>query len=562
MISCRLLNNQIRYIITLRNLGFGLGWFTLLYFLPLLLSSCAQVVAPTGGPKDVKPPVVLNYSPPNKSTFFHAKKISITFNKYIQLKNANTQFVVSPPLKHNPIPAAKGKALEITLKDTLKDSTTYTFNFGNSVCDINESNVLKNFQYVVSTGSYIDSISFRGKMFDAFTHDPVKEGMVMLYTSFDDSVPFKKSPSYYGQSDDSGNFHIENIKPGNYKLISLSKGSGDYFYHPGVQSIAFEREPLNLFINNLATLYLFSENNSKLHLIKSKGYGKGEVMLVFNKAADSLIIMPINIDTSKKFIHLIQYSTTADTAWYWLNYSPLDSLRFIVKRNRQVIDTGVVYSFPGSTIKESKKNPVVPKLLINSNAGGNTFDYHTPILIHSANPLLRFALNRVKLLRKQDTIPFVADTANLPFSISLHTITPLLSDSSYKLLVLPKAFTDIYNSTNDTLTARFTIVEPTWFGSLKLTIRIHEKRFYLVQLLNPQNLVYRQDTITVSGSIFYSALPPANYRIRLINDANRNLKWDAGNYLKNIQPEMIYYYPDAINIRSNWDLTQSWDVND
>src|SRR4029077_15575523 len=106
--------------------------FSLSCIAALLFAGCAQVVAPTGGPKDTAPPKVLKYLPENKSLHFNSHKILITFDEYIQLKNLTAQLITSPPLKYQPQAILKGKSLEISFKDTLAKNTTYTFNFGNA----------------------------------------------------------------------------------------------------------------------------------------------------------------------------------------------------------------------------------------------------------------------------------------------------------------------------------------------------------------------------------------------------------------------------------------------
>ena len=60
---------------------------------------CANVVSPTGGPKDKLPPVVLLASPENQSTMFHGKEIHITFDEYVTLNNPNSNILISPPLE-------------------------------------------------------------------------------------------------------------------------------------------------------------------------------------------------------------------------------------------------------------------------------------------------------------------------------------------------------------------------------------------------------------------------------------------------------------------------------
>ena len=49
---------------------------------------------------------------------------------------------------------------------------------------------------------------------------------------------------------------------------------------------------------------------------------------------------------------------------------------------------------------------------------------------------------------------------------------------------------------------------------------------------------------------------PGKYLFRFIRDDNGNKKWDTGNYLKKIQPEMVYYSIDTIDLRANWDINQ------
>ncbi len=258
----------------------------LISYLTLFVCGCAQVVAPSGGPKDVTPPKVLAYSPENKSTMVSTKKIDITFNEYIQLKELAKQFIVSPPLKVLPIPIVKGKVLEILLnRDTLKDNTTYTFNFGNAVCDLNEANPIKNFQYVFSTGSYVDSLSIHGNAYDAFTHEPIKEGLVLLFADLSDSAVYKKLPAYCGQTNDNGFYRIDNIKDGDYRLIAVSKVSGDYFYHPYSQTIGLKSGILSIKKSDTDNFNMFMEEQPKLTFSKAKAIGKGEILMTFNKPA-------------------------------------------------------------------------------------------------------------------------------------------------------------------------------------------------------------------------------------------------------------------------------------
>jgi uncharacterized protein (DUF2141 family) len=525
----------------------------------LLLSSCAQVVPPSGGPKDTVPPKPLSFQPENKSTHFNSHKILIKFNKYIQLKDINTQLVISPPLKHFPnVIIKRGKELEITLKDTLLDNTTYTFNFGNSICDITEANPIPNFHYVFSTGDHLDSLTLSGQLIDAFSCDIQKDALVMLYADLDDSAIYKKLPTYLAHSDAGGHYKIENIKPGTYRLVALSKSNGDYFYHPYGESIGFRTKPIDIEKNDTANLSLFIEQEPKLHLLKARARERGRITLAFNIPADSLSIKLLNLPSGSAPFTLLQYSVTHDTVTYWINSPTLDSLRMIISRNNKVIDTAAVYSIPQPVQSKKAVKPIPLRLNANVHERQTDFDYHNPITLQSDRPIIAHSLDKIRLVQRKDTVHFTIDTAKLPFSVALKA--NFISDSSYTLFVPPNTFTDLFGLVNDTLNVHFKIIEPTYFGSLPLTIKIKSPAFYLLQLLDDKGNVTHSDTLQSSKIIHYDAIAPGNYRLRLIQDANHDGKWTTGNYLKGIQPEKVFYFPQTITIRSNWDLTQDWIV--
>ena len=101
-----------------RKLRYGLFIFSSL-LLVLLLQQCANMVTPTGGPKDTMPPVVVEAIPENQSVNFNSKKIEITFDEYVTLENAKQKVIVSPPLKENPDIKLVNKTVVIRFKEEL-----------------------------------------------------------------------------------------------------------------------------------------------------------------------------------------------------------------------------------------------------------------------------------------------------------------------------------------------------------------------------------------------------------------------------------------------------------
>ena len=147
----------------------------------LLTSQCAQIVVPSGGPKDLSPPAVEKYVPDSAATRFSSKTITIVFDEYIQLTDLQKEMSISPPMRIAPEIRAKGKMLQIEIKDSLKKNTTYVINFGSAIRDFTESNAKTDFRYIFSTGAVIDTLKLTGTVKGAYDQKTDKGVLVMLY---------------------------------------------------------------------------------------------------------------------------------------------------------------------------------------------------------------------------------------------------------------------------------------------------------------------------------------------------------------------------------------------
>src|ERR1700761_2403264 len=156
----------------------------------LIISGCANRQLPQGGPRDHDPPKLLKASPANQTRFFKAKTIQLDFDEYFKLNNIYTEISMSPTPAKLPEYKTKGRSLVINLKDTLEANTTYVINFGKSIADVNEGNILKNFTYVFSTGAHIDSLSLSGNVINSLTGEKEKDATVMLFSLKQDSLLF------------------------------------------------------------------------------------------------------------------------------------------------------------------------------------------------------------------------------------------------------------------------------------------------------------------------------------------------------------------------------------
>ena len=170
-----------------------------LLFAIILLSAiavgCAKQGFPSGGPKDTQPPVAGEAMPPSGTTNFTAQSFYIPFDEYVVVKDAENNILVSPPMKRKPEYTPKGHGLMVKIKDTLRENTTYLFQFKGAIADLNEGNALESYEYAFSTGAILDSMTLSGTVLDALTLKAREEPVtVMLYeSSKGDSVVAKET---------------------------------------------------------------------------------------------------------------------------------------------------------------------------------------------------------------------------------------------------------------------------------------------------------------------------------------------------------------------------------
>ncbi|MET0463672.1 MAG: Ig-like domain-containing protein [Chitinophagaceae bacterium] len=190
---------------------------------------CANIVPPQGGPKDTLPPVLRRVTPADSSFKFNRDRIDFVFDEYIDLDNAQQNLIMSPMPSSPPNITRKLNTMSVRLRDTLEPNTTYSINFGNSIKDVNEGNIMRNYTYVFSTGTYFDSLQLSGKVILAESGAIDTTLTVMLHRSADDSAVYHQKPRYITRVDNTGSFRFRNLPPGVFYLYAI-KSEGTYTY--------------------------------------------------------------------------------------------------------------------------------------------------------------------------------------------------------------------------------------------------------------------------------------------------------------------------------------------
>jgi len=245
-----------------------------------LLSSCANIVAPTGGEKDSDPPKILNTTILEKAG---STDISFIFNEYIQTNKWEEYFYISPPIEKIIRKKIKGKKLTITIEDTLAKNTTYNIVLNNCIKDNNEGNILDSLFTILPTSDKIDSFTLSGKLQDAYTLAEVENAWIMLFEeNRSDSVIFKENPNYIAKTNKNGYFCFPNLNNKNYNIVSIT--DFDFIYNEE-EKMAFLSTLVNAERDSFTTLLSFDPIIVIDSLLKDSA-----IIEVDSIATDSLII--------------------------------------------------------------------------------------------------------------------------------------------------------------------------------------------------------------------------------------------------------------------------------
>ena len=440
------------------------------------MGGCANIVPPSGGPRDSIPPYAVYAKPKDSSINIAPKEILISFNEYITTNALQEQLIVSPNIKNNPLVDQRLNMLRIRLSDSLNANTTYSFQFGNAIKDVNEGNIVQNYTYVFSTGSHIDTGKLYGKVQLAETGLVDSTLIAVLHPVENDSAIFKDKPVYYSRINGKGIFEFKFLPSKDFNIYIVPN---DYNkkYDDSTKLFAF--------LNN--TVHP-SKTTDSIQLYAFEASPKKEKKLASIAAAKN----------AKRQSPILKYSSNL----------------------------------------EGKEKDVLSPLTLN---------FETPIQLNDSFSIGITDTNLVKQEGMQVTIQGGnKQQVDIQFPWEFNT--------DYKLLIPQKSIQDsLSNFLLKADTLRFKTKAESSYGTAILRINGFQQFEHPILLLIQDQKVKFSYPIT-QNLLRIDLLPPGDYQLKLLSDANQNGRWDTGKFMGNqLQPEIVRNLNLILNIRSNWD---------
>lgn len=582
--------------------------FLIISALFVLVGACAKISNPSGGVRDRTPPVVLETIPEYGTKNFKGKRITILFDEYVTLDNIAEKFMVSPPLKKKPRVYIKGKSVIAEFEEDLRDSTTYTFYFQDAIKDLNEGNIIDDYQFVFSTGSVIDSLSVTGNVYTASNLEVPEKTMVLLFRELADSFVVKHLPDYISRVDQKGYFRINNVKTGIYRLYALKDADNSKNYNLPDEEFAFMESAVEI-----------TPEKNFLPVVKDTVPVKKELprtkdlqTKLENKIQDTIVPIgefPLMLFAAQKTNHYL--TSSVRPLKYLLSYTlslPPDTMDFrftipevseesyFIESNREkdtiriwltdsalysqnLITTIIDYPFTDSLGIPGYREDTIPMRFFpprptrGTKVKKTTFAFETNIKGNSLKPGQQIILTAGTPFRPPDTarIRFyqLADSVRSDVDYSLikdSTVSwryslkaDLEEDKKYLFIADSASFGNIYNENSDSVGFNFSVKKPDSYSKLTLGIRNCNGNCIIQLLTNSEKLV-SEASLKTDGNVVFSLIDAGTYRLRVIYDLDGDGKWTTGDFSKGRQPEPVSYYSREIDLKSGWEVEQDWDI--
>ncbi|HNW51234.1 MAG TPA: Ig-like domain-containing protein [Prolixibacteraceae bacterium] len=570
-----------------------------------LFNSCAnQGVGPSGGPRDSIPPVVITSIPASGQKMYDGKEIVLTFNEYVVASDLSNSLIISPPLAKKPEIKTSGKSVIVKIPEDLIPDRTYSVDFQNGIKDYTEGNVLKGLRILFSTGNQLDSLQIGGYVLDAFTHLPVPNTLVTLYTFDNDSVFQSLKPDFIARSNDEGFFLFDNLPPDHYKLYGLTDIDKNLFYSQPTESIAFcdsmitpsaryiaQTDTTNgkdsvsgftEFFPKDVTILLFQEKTYNQYIVSSKRETEDKCLIAFNESVDSFrvdlvkhigeknwneIEYSANLDTVSVFI-VDSLLAKTDTIFLGVNYLATDTLGNFKART----DTIKMLFNRQINLKDKKKDlkPVNSNYFnFSSNLVSSNFDLNKKIILEAPSPLKDMEKQKIgfyEIINDSTKKEIDFGLLSVPGSKRKYQLSVTLAENTkYLLSIDSSAICTMSGIPNAGFQSKFSTQKADFYGSIILSLKGVPGKGKL-QLIKYQEkgdkeeIVRAADADTLQRTITFDYLKPDKYVLKFFNDINLNGKWDTGNLTMKLQSEPVFYFPKVINVKSNWEIKENWEI--
>lgn len=501
----------------------------------LIVSSCAQIGTINGGEKDIAAPkpIIEKTFPQNEAVNFKSNTVTIPFDEYFKLVNPLKNIQIIPP--HASLTSSvKRKTLQITWDDALESNTTYAIYLTNAVKDLTEGNDTI-IQYVFSTGSFLDTLSFSVGVADAWTGEPILDCVVAMYHPETNKLISFTEPK-------NGIATLNYLRPGSYHVVAFVDENGDLKPQP-FENVGFIEQGVvvldSSFVDSIPLRVYTPELLPKITAIHQLS------SCVFEVDFNTFIESPISFAVNGVQLKETEYELTTPTKGHFKLIRPNTSKLELIVTSNNIHDTIVQRLKPIIDSSLTIEQNISVRYLVDDNKTSLTLN--TNGWMNEKNSI---DTSQIYLKNSLDS----SIVRCLGYSCQGTSVTldfPTGLEGSY-VLICEKGALFSCSKTAGRFEKKITLYSLDAYGEITLDLNNYEGAI-CVEVLLREELVRTQTFAANDEKLFFlKQLPPGEYSFKVVRDKNQNGRWDVGNYSELIQPEPVDIYSKKTKVRAGW----------
>ncbi|MFH1852348.1 MAG: Ig-like domain-containing protein [Candidatus Neomarinimicrobiota bacterium] len=543
------------------SLNYRLSRHFLLLAVILVSWRCAAVKAPSGGPKDEAPPLLVTATPPSGTVnITGGLVVSLEFSEYIDENSITNCFHLSP-LSSTPLDLDyRDRVINVTFPDSLVTDQTYVLTISRDLRDEHGVTLAEPLQLAYSTGNRIENRMISGKIY--YNDVPAALHLWDLgLTPATDSL-FASLPLYLTDAADDGSFEFRFLRPSRYRILAVDRSAAGVGLNTARSGYAVARQhQIDLDRDSIVTAIdlPFHREPAQLRFLRGEWTGRRWGRLFFNN--------PLRQEPAAMKLELTDGSGSLP-AQYFLD--PLDSSAIIIISSadpatdritllagatqdvfRQSVDSVAV------TLRVAAKPDTASPTILAPIKDLKLDPESGPIRLVISKPVVDWtAAAAIRLLVSDSlTVPIAVDSIS-PLHLSLTPLAGWQAQTNYRLEIpLDSIICLDGTSPKDSLfVTKISVGKQRGRGAVGGSVTGLESP--ALAALGPlEKSVWNHLSDVNSESTFYfENIPEGYHRLMIFNDENGNRRFDFGQAYPFIPSEWFYLSSDTVEVRANWDI--------
>ena len=529
----------------------------------LFIGSCAVIKPPSGGPKDITPPLLVYAEPPSGTLQYKGEQIRIEFSEYMDESSIEKGIRVFPNVEGEILINTRGTNLTVDFPDNLEEDQTYVINLSRNIKDEHGIEMAEAIFLAYSTGDQIDDGAISGVVWG---EGPMSVHLWRIIQQDSLENIFQTRPNYFTDVSNKREYNFQFLPAGNYLLLALDRSAAGL-------PLDTRRMQYGLFWQKIIALHqdqsitgvnvITKKEQPQLRLKRGEWIADNWGRIVFNRSLNDLqdnysVILGYDDGTTESPISFHDPVNPNSLILIRSDKSPISNKIKIKVKNIFINDIVFLDSASVSVaVPQGDKNYIElaePKKTVTITPTANKDSVY--LKLKFSEPIPQWGLEYK--LYKNDTISVSEKIVHInPMWVNIIPRNNWEPRINYTLKIYASdTLTNIGKTLQDSvITVNIKTTDYQGYGGLYIPISgqidsLLKSVLHSIENPEQKNLSF----VNSHGRLEFNQIREGRYTITLFSDRNNDHMYTTG-IAKPLTPaEWFYVMPDTIEIRANWDI--------